>query len=140
MTKSILSGYLLTVILLLVTCFQASGTPGYDTKHDDDKYLKHVVYVNFKPQATAAVLEEMTRDLKALKDKIPAIRRLEWGVNIHPNREFSHCLIISFKNNQDFETYQQHPAHKNFAEKYSGYIQKVKEEQLFMPVIYTRKS
>jgi hypothetical protein len=79
--------------------------------------LQHVVCFKFKPTATAPDIKKVEEAFLALKGKIPQIVALEWGTNISKEKKdkgFTHCYILSFKNEQDLETYIGHPQHKAF--------------------------
>jgi len=52
-----------------------------------------------------------------LKDKIPQVGNLEWGTNVSKEKHdkgFTHCFILTFKNEQDRDAYIVHPDHKAF--------------------------
>ena len=42
---------------------------------------------------------------------------MEWGTNVSPEKHdkgFTHCFILSFKNEKNRDAYLVHPAHKAF--------------------------
>ena len=54
-----------------------------------------------------------------LKGKIEAVQTLEWGTDISPEKlgdGFTHCWVLTFKNEKDRDAYLVHPAHKAFVE------------------------
>ena len=54
---------------------------------------------------------------RALKQKIPEIVTLEWGTNVSKEKHdkgFTHCFVLSFKNEKDRDAYLVHPDHKAF--------------------------
>ena len=79
--------------------------------------LQHVVCFKFKATATAQDIKQVEEAFQALKGKIPQIVALEWGTNVSKEKKdkgFTHCYILSFKSEQDLETYVGHPQHKAF--------------------------
>jgi len=127
----------LSVILLSTgnTYGNSEPEPGYTGV----KHLKHIVNLSFNKQATDSVIQAMTVDLLKLQKSIPAIRSLEWGVNINKDSIYTHCLIINVKDGAAFENYKEHPIHLKFVEKYGKYIERVKETQIYVPVMADRR-
>lgn len=83
---------------------------------DTDK-LDHVVCFKFKTTATPQDIANVEQAFQALKQKIPLIKSLEWGTNVSKEQRdkgFTHCFILSFKNEKDRDTYIDHPQHKAF--------------------------
>ena len=81
------------------------------------KKLQHVVAFKFKASATPEQIQDMEKEFRALKDKIPGIVAFEAGVNNSPegkNHGFTNCYILTFKNEKDRDAYLPHPAHKAF--------------------------
>ena len=79
--------------------------------------LQHVVCFKFKTSATAPDIKKVEEAFQALKEKIPQIATLEWGTNVSKEKRdkgFTHCFILSFKSEQDRDTYIEHPEHKAF--------------------------
>jgi len=82
-----------------------------------EKVLRHVVSFKFKEDASDCEIKEVEKQFLALKDKIPGILSLEWGKNNSPeglNKDFTHCFIVTFKDEKAREVYLPHPDHKAF--------------------------
>ncbi len=82
-----------------------------------EKVLRHVVSFKFKEEASDCQIEEVEKAFVALKEKIPGILSLEWGKNNSPeglNKDFTHCFIVTFKDEKAREVYLPHPDHKAF--------------------------
>ena len=80
--------------------------------------LQHVVSFKFKSGAATEEIKKVEDAFRSLKSKIPEIVNLEWGTNVSKEKHdkgFTHCFIVSFKNEQDRDTYIGHAAHKAFA-------------------------
>jgi len=81
--------------------------------------LQHVVSFKFKTTATAQDIKKVEVAFQGLKQKIPQIVSLEWGTNVSKEKKdkgFTHCFILTFKNEQDLETYIVHADHKAFGQ------------------------
>lgn len=79
--------------------------------------VQHVVCFKFKTTATAAEIKNVEDAFRALKKKIPQIKALEWGTNVSKEKRdkgFTHCFIVTFKNEPDRDVYLDHPEHKAF--------------------------
>jgi hypothetical protein len=79
--------------------------------------LDHVVCFKFKTTATAQDIKQVEEAFQALKQKIPQVVTLEWGTNVSKEKRdkgFTHCFVLTFKSEQDRDTYIEHPEHKAF--------------------------
>lgn len=79
--------------------------------------IRHVVCFKFKESAKKSEIEKIEKEFSALKDKIPGILSLEWGENNSPenlNKDFTHCFIVTFKDENARKVYLPHPEHMAF--------------------------
>jgi hypothetical protein len=79
--------------------------------------LRHIVMYKFKETATPAQIEEVVRAFCALPGKIPEVVGFEHGVNSSPEGKsdgFTHCFLVSFRNEKARDVYIAHPAHQEF--------------------------
>jgi len=80
--------------------------------------LHHVVGFKFKSTASPHEIKKVEDAFRALKGKIPQMANLEWGTNVskeNHDKGFTHCFIVTFKNEKDRDAYLVHPEHKAFA-------------------------
>lgn len=87
------------------------------------KVLRHIVLFKYKPEVTAAQLDEINRAFQDLKRQIPEVRDFERGVNNSPeglNKGFTHGYLVTFSSEEDRAAYLPHPAHKKFVELLGG--------------------
>lgn len=85
--------------------------------------LRHVVLFKFRPEVTAAQLDEINRAFKDLKRQIPQVKDFERGINNSPeglNKGFTHGYLVTFASEEDRDAYLPHPAHKKFVELLGG--------------------
>ena len=87
------------------------------------RVLRHVVIFKFKPEVTAAQLDEINLAFQNLKIAIPQVQDFERGINNSPeglNQGFTHGYLVTFATEADREAYLPHPAHKKFVELLGG--------------------
>jgi len=102
-----------TLVALLLTLLISGSLM---TAQAADK-LNHVVSFKFKSTATPEDIKKVEEAFQALKKKISQVESLEWGTNVSKeNRDkgFTHCWILTFKNEKDRDGYIQHPEHAAF--------------------------
>ena len=79
--------------------------------------LQHVVSFKFKSSASPEEIKKVEDAFRGLKEKIPQMVKLEWGTNVSKEKRdkgFTHCFIVTFKSENDRDTYISHPDHKAF--------------------------
>ena len=84
-----------------------------------DAPLFHVVHFKFKAGATPEQIQKVEKEFAALKTKIEVVQTLDAGTNVSPEGladGFTHCWVLTFKNEKDRDTYLHHPAHVAFVE------------------------
>lgn len=83
-----------------------------------ERKLRHVVAFKFKPEVSLEQMQKATEDFHALKKKVPQIIEFEGGPDLHFQKkhgEFTHCFIVTVKNEEDLAAYGSHPDHKAFS-------------------------
>jgi len=95
-----------------------SNPPSPDAaSRQGNQVLRHAVFFKFKDTSTPQDIKQVTDAISALPAKIPEITELEWGENINKNEfadGFTHCFLLTFKNEAGRATYLPHPDHKAF--------------------------
>ncbi len=92
-----------------------------------DGPVYHLVHFKFKADATPGQIRKVEADFAALKSKIDVIQTFEWGTDISPEKlsdGFTHCWVITFKNEKDRDAYIVHPDHKAFVATLKGVLEK----------------
>ncbi|WP_366183791.1 Dabb family protein [Flavobacterium ovatum] len=82
----------------------------------DGKLLRHIVNLKYKADATAKQIEEAEKAFVNLKNEIPEIANIEWGINDSTegaSKGFTHSFTITFKDENAREIYLFHKAHLN---------------------------
>ncbi len=90
------------------------------------RVLRHIVLFKYKPETTAAQLDEINRAFQDLKRRIPEVRDFERGINNSPeglDKGFTHGYQITFESEEDRAAYLPHPAHKEFVEMLGGKLE-----------------
>lgn len=84
--------------------------------------IQHIVMFKFKETANGKTKAENLREAKArmmaLKDQIPKIQGMEvyFGAEGSAPANYDYILVSQFKNLEELETYQEHPAHVAFGQ------------------------
>ncbi|WP_233148473.1 Dabb family protein [Rhodopirellula sp. MGV] len=79
--------------------------------------LRHAVFLDFKDSASEADVQSVVDAFVALPSKIDSIVDLQYGVNNSPeglDDGYTHCFLLSFKDEAGRAKYLPHPAHKEF--------------------------
>ena len=77
----------------------------------------HVVSFKFKSTASPEDIKKVEQAFEKLRQQIPQVVTLEWGTNVSAeqrNKGFTHCFLLSFKNDKDRDVYLEHADHKAF--------------------------
>ncbi|MGJ8655923.1 MAG: Dabb family protein [Akkermansiaceae bacterium] len=89
--------------------------------------LRHVVLFKFKDTATDEEVAAIEKAFSALPSKIETITDYEWGPNVseaNKNDGFTHCFIVTFKDQKGLDVYSPHPAHQEFIELFKPSLEK----------------
>ena len=83
----------------------------------ESQNVRHIVIFKYKPGTTNNEINAVSEEFRALKDKIPGIKSLEYGVNNSPeclNLGFTHIFTLTFENLKARDNYLYHPEHVEF--------------------------
>ena len=84
-----------------------------------DGPVYHIVHFKFKSDAKPEAVKKVETEFAALKEKIKEVESITWGTNVSPeglSDDFTHCWIVTFKDEKARDAYLVHPAHKAFVE------------------------
>jgi hypothetical protein len=79
-----------------------------------EKVLRHIVNLKYKEEASKAQIDEAVTVFENLKNDIPEIERIEWGVNDSKegaSKGLTHTFTLTFKDDHAREIYLFHEAH-----------------------------
>ena len=105
------------VLLPALLAWALSGQAA-DVNAKQTAKLRHVVAFKFKEDAKKEQIQQIEKAFRDLKKKIPTVAGYEWGTNVSPEKKekgFTHCFVLTFKNEADRDTYLNHDEHKAFA-------------------------
>jgi hypothetical protein len=100
----------------------------YDMNKEQDSVLRHVVLFKFKEGTSTSDIKKVETAFAELPSKIPQIISYEWGFNNSPvglEKGFTHCFLLTFKNEEDRSVYLPHPDHKAFGKVLGPYLDDV---------------
>ncbi|NMH87054.1 stress protein [Flavivirga sp. Y03] len=86
----------------------------------EGKVLRHIVNLKYKEEASQKQIDEAVNIFLELKNKIPEIADIEWGVNDSTEGHsdgFTHCFTLTFNDEHAREIYLFHKAHLDLISK-----------------------
>lgn len=98
-------------------CIMAVSSLSVNAADSEEKVLRHAVFFQFKESSTAEEIKQVEEAFASLPSKIDAIIDFQYGVNNSPeglDDGFTHCFLLTFKDEAGRETYLPHPAHREF--------------------------
>lgn len=90
--------------------------------------LRHVVLFGFTPETAPDQVRAVENAFAALPAQIPEIIAFEWGTDVsveNAARGYTHCFLVTFRNEAGRAIYLPHPAHQRFVELVSPHIAQV---------------
>ena len=94
----------------------------------DTEVLRHVVLFKFKDTSSSREIKEIEDAFRALPAKVDEISDFEWGTDVsveNLQQGFTHCFLVTFRNEDDRAAYLPHPAHKQFGKILGPHLDKV---------------
>lgn len=127
------NSFLITSFILVLGGFQLPAQSSLSSNRDlmpsntilNDSLLRHVVLFKFNQDTPAEKIKEIEDAFAELQKKITQIAGYEWGLNNSPeglNQGFTHCFVLTFKTEEDRDTYLPHPDHKEFGRLLGPYL------------------
>jgi hypothetical protein len=111
---------MLTRLIILTSLLAMTfGCSPSSESGSDSPLLRHVVLFKFKDSATTAEVNAIVEAFAQLPSKISSIVDYQWGTDVSIEgkaNQFTHCFLVSFKDEAGREEYLPHPAHKDFVE------------------------
>ena len=96
-----------------------------NTKNVPQKMLRHIVLFSFNDDLSAEQVKEIENAFVALPSQIAEIKSFEWGTELNPGRDFSHCFTLGFESEADLKAYEVHPVHTSFGKMVSSKLKAV---------------
>ncbi len=93
-----------------------------------DKVLRHAVFFKFKDAATAKDVDGVVEAFRELPSKLDVIKDFQSGKNISQvgmDDGFTHCFLLTFKDEAGREVYLPHADHKAFGAMLRPHLDKV---------------
>jgi hypothetical protein len=78
------------------------------------KMLRHVILFDFQVDLSAEQIKEIETAFVDMATHIEEIKAFEWGTEIDTTKSTTHCFIVSFTSQKDFDAYSVHPVHLQF--------------------------
>lgn len=90
--------------------------------------LRHVVLFQFKASSSQEEIAQVVQAFRELPKQIPQIAEFEYGTNNSPEGledGFTHCFLVTFRSEEDRDSYLPHPHHQRFVEILRPHLEKV---------------
>ncbi len=94
----------------------------------EGKVLRHAVFFSFKEESSEEDIKKIVDAFRELPSMIEEIIDFQWGVNNSPEDHddgFTHCFLLTFKDEAGRAAYLPHDAHKAFGNVLRGHNDKV---------------
>jgi hypothetical protein len=95
---------------------------------EQEKVLRHAVFFKFKDDTSAEDVAKVVAAFDALPKKIDSIKDYQAGKNVSPigfDDGFTHCFLVTFKDEAGRAKYLPHPEHKAFGRTLGPHLEKV---------------
>jgi len=117
------------LIALCVWCVMTVAKVGSaEDAKEPEKVLRHAVFFKFKDDTSKEDIDKVVAAFDGLPKKIDSVEEYQRGKNISPiglNDGFTHCFLLTFKDEAGRATYLPHPDHKAFGAVLRPYLDKV---------------
>ncbi len=90
--------------------------------------IRHILFVRFKLDASLQSIAEVLAAFKEMRSKVEGIVDVECGVNDSPenkNKEFTHCILMTFINEAARDNYLPHPEHSALKEVFGAILDEI---------------
>lgn len=80
--------------------------------------IRHIVFLQVKPEVSLEKLGAVLNKLAALKSDIPSMLNFSYGANCSPeqlNKNFTHVFTMDFEHIEGRDDYLNHPEHTRVA-------------------------
>jgi hypothetical protein len=108
------------ILFAIVACVSSCTCANTEATQESQKMLRHIVLFSFNEDLSAEGVREIETAFAELPSQITEIKAFEWGTEVNPEKAFTHCFVVSFASEDDFNTYRVHPAHLKFGEMVKG--------------------
>ena len=82
------------------------------------KGIHQVILINFKDSVTEKNKDDIDKFVQLLKEKSKTVQEMDWGkpleVTGNNSENFDFCITIKFKNDTNYEIFQQNPLRMEF--------------------------
>jgi hypothetical protein len=117
-----------TFVLGILSVATVSAVSRAEDAKDQEKVLRHAVFFKFKDDTSAKDVGKVVAAFDGLPKKIDSIANYQRGKNFSPvglDDGFTHCFLITFKDEAGRAKYLPHPDHKAFGAMLRPHLDKV---------------
>ncbi len=116
------------VALCLLSVVSVATICRADETKEPEKVLRHAVFFKFKDGTSDEDIGKVVAAFDALPKKIDSIKDYQRGKNISPigfDDGFTHCFLVTFKDDAGRAKYLPHPDHKAFGDTLRPHLDQV---------------
>lgn len=76
--------------------------------------VRHILFITFTDEASVEQIDAIRQAFLQIPDRLEGVAGVEWGMNDSPegkNGGFTHCVLMTFKDEAARQQYLPHPAH-----------------------------
>ncbi|PSW06568.1 Dabb family protein [Photobacterium lipolyticum] len=76
--------------------------------------IRHILLIQFKADAPLSQIDAVKDAFIAFPETVDGVEAVEWGENDSPegkNRGYTHCVLMTFRDEASRQTYLPHPKH-----------------------------
>lgn len=123
--KSFVPFLLVIPLLLILSAYSTEQPNEQKIESQSTNMLQHTVYFYLNSEVTPEEKEQFEQGLEELLE-ISAIHKSELGVPADTeerdvtDHEYAYAIYTWFETMEDYKTYDEHPDHLEFIDKYSG--------------------
>lgn len=81
--------------------------------------IRHILLIKFKASAELSEIDRLRTLFESMPQKVEGVTSVEWGLNDSPehmNQGYTHCVFMTFANEQGRQNYLPHPEHEALKE------------------------
>lgn len=90
--------------------------------------IRHILLIKFKASAELSEIDRLRTLFESMPQKVEGVTSVEWGLNDspeHKNQGYTHCVLMTFANEQGRQNYLPHPEHDALKEVFGPLLEDI---------------
>ena len=133
MNKHVMKSVHKNIMLFSFLYLFATNSTMAQNKTDEQRLLRHIVVVTFKPGTSNAQMQAVDNSFKNLS-KLKMVNGYEWGIGSddRDTQHVKHVYVTTFKSKEDETSYGKSPEHQAHIKLGADYIEGVNATDYFI--------